>query len=272
MGVTCEEGIFDRTASFTCSYWFLCDVANLALGGFRQMVVDSGLFSPLLSSPTWDNWALSQAAVVGVRGYQGLVQAAGSDTITDVCIERATLAWESPGDVADPAPPLNPELGIINELPTTENSWISYVASPEVIENFPNCRQAILQVPHSSEGDVTIDQAVSPASPSPGAITGAEFPYATGTPDVIQQNGEPRYSAVVTGYAMRAGYHVPRPNYATIGAATTTRKWICFREWTAGNYLGLIVYCASWRILYDLDKSPGKFGVLQNPEQGNPGV
>ncbi|MEI7673283.1 MAG: hypothetical protein WCK00_14325, partial [Deltaproteobacteria bacterium] len=268
--VTCEEGIFDRTANFSCTYYFLCDVKSLALGGFRQMVVNSGLFSYLTSSPTWDQWALSQAPVVGVRGYQGLVQSASSDAIIDVCGAGTTIPWTGTYNPGGFATPPSPELGIANQTPNTETSWLTYSAVPTIYENSPNCRQAILQAPPTPEGDIAIDATVS--APSPGSLSGPKFANATGTPDVIQQNGQPRYSAIVRGYATRAGYPIPRPNYATIGAATTTHKHTEFNPWTAGNYLGVVLYAASWTIWYDLDKSPGQVGVLMNPEQGNPGV
>lgn len=257
LGVSVEEGLFDRTASFSCDYKFLCERASQVL---EQIRGQSGVFEPLTSSPTWAQWATSLVPIDGVRGYMGLQESASGDSIVDLCGGTTTAPLVTTNR-NDAAATVTEELGLVNDYPTSVSSWMVYQDAVQILEDRPTCRQSILQAPPAGEPAKDMSYAVSMG------VSALTFPAATGTPDVIQTNGQPRYTAIVRGYATRAGYNIPRPNYPTIGVATTSNALVNFTQWQSGKALGVPIYSAIWEIRYDLDKSPGTVDTIRNVEQ-----
>lgn len=260
--LTIEEGLFDRTASFSCTWRFLNDIGGLVLSSIRER---TGLFSAITTCPTWEKWAESVAPDNGVRGYQGLSESAASDAIVDLCGSSSAMPWQAGTSKAADAAAQTFSDGIVNDMPNSVTSWLEYRHAVEILESQPNVRQSILQAPQAVEGDADINR----ATPSVGTgIATLAFAGAAGYPDVITRGGQPRYQAIVRGHATRAGHQIPRPNYGTIGGATATRSDIRFQQWVAGKWLGLPIYKAIWEITYDLDRSPGVVQELAQIEQG----
>ena len=273
MSVSAEEGIFDRTSSFSVSYRILCANKKSASGSVipndvaDKMVERSGMFTALASSPTWNEWALSMVPVNNVGGYQHLTMSASSDAIVDVCGPSPEMPWAPQTSSPSDNPPYSPDLGLYNTTPTSQGSWLVYQDVPTVFQVSPSCRQSILQAPHSAPGAVDMD-AIIPTPPTGATSLQTTYPTAEGTPDVIQVNGQPRYYCLIRGFGRRAGYPIAHPSYPTIGAANTTLKKDQFSPWTQGMHLGVPVTCATWELLYELDRAPGQVDNLVNVEQG----
>jgi hypothetical protein len=86
--------------------------------------------------------------------------------------------------------------------------------------------------------------------------------------DEIQQRATPSYRAVITGMAVRAGYHVPIPKIDKIGGVKTDESDQRTDEEIVANWSGIPIYCRRWVLTYDLAEPPaqGAIGAPGNPE------
>jgi hypothetical protein len=252
--ISVEEGIFDRKTSFSVSYRFTYLLYKLI---FDKIPAATGIFSKLTSVPTWSGWATSMASAFGVGGYQNLTSPAAADRILDVS-GGSSIPWAhsvSPGGAFPSATVATLE----NVKPESGHSWIDFDCWIEIQRDCQTTRQTVLQTAPAVE---------VAASMETGADTVLTYPDNAGTADIIQTSGQPQYKAIISGWAKRAGWHIPRPNWRQIGNATATEKHQDFSEKLTGICLGVEIYTACWRIEYDLDQSPGQVLTRDNLEAG----
>ena len=101
------------------------------------------------------------------------------------------------------------------------------------------------------------------------AITGYLLPY-VGQPAgvVVQKRAEPTMIVVMIGSAMRAGFEIPPPHLVTVGGVIVTpanTHGCGFQSGVRGNWGGVTLIKASWRLRYVISGRPGRVDVSPNP-------
>ncbi len=244
--VSVEEHLFSRQCSFSVSYRIL--------SGLRQLLADSGLWTPL-GLNTWGQWAYSISNITGQRGYANLQNLASNDSIVDPCGSSERIPWD-----AEATPPLrasDSRLLLRNETPALDKSWLDYQCRLEIERERAVVRHAVLQIPEAD--DPTWNQN------SGSQVT---YPVTSGTDDIVQRSGRARYYARLVGFARRAGHPIPKPAITTVGTASATESGGDFKTWLEGNGLGVPIYAAEWDIMYTLDGPPGDVLPITNVAQG----
>jgi hypothetical protein len=245
--LSAEEYLFARKCSFSVSYRILSPL--------KQFLADSGLWTPLQIN-SWEAWAFSLSKITDQRGYADLRHLPSNDAIIDPCGSTRTIPWDATATAKQQDPQESRYL-LKNETPSVDKSWLYYDCVLSIDRERAVVRQAVLQAPDAN--DSTWNQ---------NSGDQVRYPDYTGNDDIVQRSGQARYSARLTGNAQRAGYPIPKPSIAVVGAATATESNGTFKTWLDGNSLGVPVYAAEWDILYTLDKSPGEILPITNVAQG----
>jgi hypothetical protein len=242
--ITAEENLFNRHCSFSCSYRICHELTKL--------LTDSGLWRPL-NLNTWGEWAFSIANVSDQRGYANSQHLASNDVIIDPCGTSFSIPWDA---IAVEKPQQNVQMAYLlkNEMPDAIYSWLDFENHIAVKRSRAPVRQMILQQPTPEPPDETLI-----------STGGMYYPPSAATPDILQKNGKPKYSAVLYGHARRVGYPIPQPSLTSVGnsAATQVEGNSTFECALQGNHLGVPVYAARWMITYNLAGEPG--AVLPQP-------
>jgi hypothetical protein len=250
--VNAEEGLFDRRVSMSVTWRFTYATPTTI---FQNLPAISGLFDPVNPTGwTWAKWKTSVANANDTGGYQHIKSGAANDRIIDLQT-KLTMPWGHTVS-KDPGAAATVYAGLSNYALPDAYSWLEYNAWVEIMRDQPVSRQSVLQSAPAAEASATQDVAGLPT-----------YPTASGTDDIIQTSGNPRYWAIVRGTAKRAK-EIPRPIYTTIGNATATEKKSRFVQRVVGQCLGLTIFQACWEIVYELDKSPGTVPNLINLAEG----
>lgn len=235
--VTAEESLFDRKCSFSVGYRILSSL--------QKLLTDSGLWTSL-GLTTWNLWAYSISNITDQRGYANMQHLAGNDAIVDPCGAAFTIPWDASA-TEKPQKASDSRLLLKNETPSAESSWIEFKSRVYVYRDKALVRQAKLQEPESEDATYDPNDAGGVTYTSVGGGGGA---------DIMQRSGQARYTAILCGYARRAGHKIPKPALTNIGTANTKERTNHFVQEIVGNWLGVPVYKAEWYISYDLDKAP----------------
>ncbi len=139
--------------------------------------------------------------------------------------------------------------------PNKNNSYLLFKNWLETERNTPAGRLCYSQPPGN-------DQSAGYSDWDPTSDQGLQYPTSTGANDVIYYTGRSSYTVEYCGQAVRAGYEVPRPNLASLGAQGAVEQIGKFNQAQVATYFGVPVYAASWRIRYLIPGSPGN---LQTP-------
>jgi hypothetical protein len=244
------------SVSFALSYRYTTTLQNL----FQA----HGLFRPVPGSD-WRRWATSlEKSAFAPRGIAGLKFEGAHDAIVDLGSPQEKLPL--PVVAAAPAGKLPGKLQDLFGLPAPEKSWVLYENS--------------LQITHADETSVlkklpqaAINGAGAVVQPFAEAVKGYVAPYVGpqgGT--VVQRRAEPTYIVIMTGKALRAGYQIPAPHLVTVGGATAVPQnepGYGFRSGVAGNWGGVPLIGAHWRLKYVLTGRPDQVSVQPNPIVAN---
>jgi hypothetical protein len=237
--VNISEDIFGRSSRFSVSYRVLH-----CLKDFMQR---TGLWQPL--GTNWQQWATSVSPMFNNRGNAGLAASASHDAIISLCLPGST------GGVNIDSP-LRTERDVANSLPSLQNlrppaarSWLAYENIIQLFADRPTVRQSPIQSPADQLEEQT-------------ALGTSDFSYpeqSSGVKeDIIQEGGQPTYSAWLIGHAARVGYKIVQPRLKKIGKAAVREVKNIFTEGSIANMFGQPVFGASWKIGYILAGSPGK--------------
>jgi hypothetical protein len=247
--LSCEEGLFDRSANFSVSWRFTYDISTLVQ---TAMLTNTGLFSSLTCAPTWVSWATSVASSTGPGGYQNMTTASTSDKIIDMLASATPIPLLNVISEVSPAVGTS-ETGLQNINLDSNKTWLGYEPWTEVCRQNSITRHSVLQAGPAVQAANIGDQNARP-----------DFGATVGTADTFQASGNPKYWAIVRGSGKRAGANIPKPVYATVGTANTTEVSCRFIEKVCGVWLGVKIFQAAWEIVYALDQSPG---VVANVQQ-----
>lgn len=248
--VNAEENLFDRRCSFSVSYYILCYL--------KQLLTDTGLWTPL-GMNTWGAWAYSISNVTDQRGYANMQHLASNDAIVDPCGTSYTIPWNA-ATTEKPQKAEDSRLLLKNETPDPERSWLGYDARIYIRRDRRLVRQAILQAPDPEDPDY-----------NQIATDALNYPATGGTPDIAQRSGKSTYTAILAGWARRAGFQIPRPALTKIGTANANEVSdppAEFMQRISDNALGVPVFTAHWCIKYALDGPPGTVLPIANVAEG----
>lgn len=243
--VSMEEDLFSRKASFSVDYRILRCLS--------EILAVSGLWSPL--GTDWNLWRQSMNVAYHERGYSQLRFTPESDVIVDLC-------GAPPSQLSNPESRPNESqgvqfaLGLRNEVPPAESSWLGYDMKMKIIKEQPVVRQRILQLQ---------EQEPSPEEPNSNKLP--NFGSADGIDDVVQKTGRGSYMFLLEGKAMRAGHPIPRPAVARVGNQQAIEIDSEFKHGAVDNHLGVPIYAASFQTLYTAPNSPGEVKTRPNPKE-----
>lgn len=251
--VTVEEDIFGLSSRFSCSYRTLIT----ASGAMNQGVDPSmfafeklGMWYPVGTS--WSLWRASLSHVFDNRGLAGLAVPAANDVIVDLGGAGSTIPWN--GTLQQPTQSVGIVSGVFkNEKPKPEQSYLKFTTTFKSFADTPTVRQAPIQSKEQDGGSGNmLDQGPLQFPPRQGGSSGST-PL---VPDTIQSSGPSRHSFSMSGYAIRAGYPIPRPRVINVGGQTPVERSAEYHCEDMGSSFGVPVYGAAWDVFYELPAPP----------------
>ena len=243
-GVRVTESLFGRKVRGSVEYRILACLSDLLKA--------SGLWQPV--GLNWADWETSMAPnVFHERGYSKLQNLPSNDTIIDLCGGLFNNLTE-PQLVADTIYQ-DKDLGLSNDVPPPERSWLSYDVYVEPYRTRPVSRQSLLQ---SETPNVIVD---------PQDYTGFEFVAPIGDDDVLQVGGTDRYGVRIVGLGTRASWPIPRPSILQWEGQDIEETHTDFQQRIVGDYFGQPVYQAAFSTEYVAKNAPiGKVKPKANIE------
>jgi len=242
-----NEDLFGRTCSFRISYRILSTIKDL-LG-------DSGLWTPLGND--WQTWQTSVA--VSSRGVSGLQNYPSMDAIVDLCGGSPSSTGTN-GDLVSQEGSSTTQT-FKNTKPRPEESYLHYKARLTPYKRTPTYRQK--RQTKDENSNWTSDW--NPRSESPFNFPGRT---SAANDDVILQRGVAGVDVIFEGAAIRAGYQVPRPAVNSIGGVPAVEEVAIYPSGFIGNYFGVPVYGAAWKILYRLGSLPSNLNLPDDVQEG----
>lgn len=251
MELAAEEDIWGRACSFSCTYRLTGQPGNF--------LYNSGQWTPL--GTDWTAWLASVTQIYTQRGNDGLMHNPSEDAIVDLCGGEGSNS-QSQNTPINENPPVKKPYLVKNNLPDSKQSYLNYMANLKVARSYPYIRHQILQEPSRlTEYEASIGNMRNK--------TVTDYLASNGTPDVIQQRGQPAYEVTFTGSAVRAGYPIPRPALVTVGNQAAVEKEGEFHNAIVANAMGVSVYAAAWNIKYLMaDLS----GIITPPSKVDEGI
>lgn len=242
-----EEDIYSYSSSFQASYW--------VLGNPQDFLQKSGLWKPLPGN--WQQWQKSLASsMFDPRGTAGLVLSPGNDAIVDICGGQPVDVSSVANATGKGNVPISP---FQNKKPPIANSYLKYKMQAVTTAQNSSTTQSIMQAPNAATGSVSmLDQ------------QGPNYGPRGGTADIIQKSGRDSYEVTLVGMAVRAAYLIPKPLLQQVGGLPAVEISSAFAQEAVGNYFGVPVFRAAWKIVYKIAASPGTVQMPANIEQGIP--
>lgn len=212
----------------------------------KDILEETGMWEPI--GTDWAQWRSSIVDLQSPRGAAKWKHGPADDPIVSTCEPGKPVIN---GDVAVCKPGKKRRPMLRNECPRPEQSYLDYRMAVSPGRARPLIRQAILQSP---------DDPTAGETEYMGDTNGVNYGAKKGTSDILQETGTGRYSYTLSGYAIRAGYQVPRPKLRKIGDATAqpVERGSYFRVFPVANLLGVPVYVARWVQWYYGPHSPRK--------------
>lgn len=282
MSLKFREGLFleGRQSSFEVGYWFPATLF--------QILYASGLWRQVPNA-NWNLWATSIAPALGVRGYQQLRNLASDDAIVDLCGGSQPVltagGFQPPGGSSQSA--------FFTTCPPPESSWLHYenrlefglrtgliahkplpqtnTLTTTTLENLQNPATPQTAILTAIAGLAAIGQGQGippPAIPlgqlqnlQGAQMTSVQIPSAK----ILQQASTPDFFCRMTGWALRACYHIPLPMLLTVGGAQVYPVNQDVEQDVPGNFGGVPVYRTSWVLEYLLKDLPGAGQVIPFP-------
>lgn len=238
--VRVSEDIFGTECEFMIGYRYLSTL--------KKLIEDAGLWEPVLPGHTWKQWIQyqEQPRIIPRKGYgmTPLPHFASMDVLINVCNPGEAVFTESAKGPEYQEP--DQDAVIRNETPPPDKSWIDYKQDLLPHRERAVVRQPILQ-PQDSEPFNDQDMTASRSF---------DYGQTGGTPDIIQVSGRSRYFVDLVGHATRVGHKIPRPFVQKIGGQDATEVASNFRMSVLGNFFGVPVYTAVWKMRYALPSAP----------------
>jgi hypothetical protein len=248
--VSVEEDIFGLSSRFSCSYRTLL-TPSLALNNgidpslfaFEKL----GMWYPVGTS--WSQWRNSLSHVFDNRGLAGLAVPAANDVIIDLCNVGTTIPWN--GTLNPSVQPVRITTGVFkNERPPPEQSYVKYNVTFKSYADTPTVRQAPIQPSEVDGGTGNMFEQSGCIFPPRQAQSSALVP------DVIQKSGPSQHGLSMSGYAIRAGYPIPRPKVTSVGGQTPVERSAEYHCEDMGSSFGVPVFGAAWQVDYELPSPP----------------
>ncbi len=261
-----DEDIFGYANSFSASYHTInptmaADNPNgLALNDLKSI----GLWHNV--GGNWNLWRQSLATAQGSsRGYAELFLGAGDDTIVDICggLPEITDAAAT----IQQQPSVSPAKVFKNQVPPPNKSYLRYQMQQVLQQNSGAVRQSTMQSP----GQIPTGSMLDSQFPTMGEGVGNVqiIPGVAGVDDVIQRAGRLTHLLWLIGHAVRVGRPIPKPTIQAVGSQDAEEVEANFVQQHLGNFFGVDLYQAAWRIQYALKNAPGAVQVLKNLSQGS---
>lgn len=225
----------------------------------KNLLESHGLFRPVPGSD-WQKWATSlQNTAWAPRGLAGLKFDNSHDAIVDLGSPKEQLPLPARTRIGTGQFGIN--LTNLFEKPSADKSWVMYENS--------------IQITHLDEVSVlkklpatALKIAGASVLALTGPINGYITPYVGPAAEVVvQKRAEPTYVAILTGKALRAGYPVPTPLLTQVGGVAATPanlEGFGFASKVAGNWSGVPLVGAHWRLRYVLAGRPGPTQIPQS--------
>lgn len=242
---------------------FECSAVYRIVAASRDLILAaSGLWTPVKGTD-WKKWAASVAVHQGPRGYMRMVLNPGDDSIKDNCARQGV------GVALGRAAPPKLNGGVLvsgpkNPFPALDagRSWLDYSATLRVEQD------------SGVVTGVTLPSTPLPVVPPRSGVGGGGRLVADFTQygeSYVQRRTVPQTYVILTGYGMRAGFPVPRPE---LGAVNGVRPVECSRsdmgegfEQRVVGQCGVPIYYAKWALRYAVVGVPpaGTIPVPANP-------
>jgi len=244
-----EEGLFDRTQSFTYRYQFLNSLPNI--------IGQSGLWQPL--GTNWDKWTTSLLTdQFNRRGHSTLFDIPQNDVVVNLCTDAYPIVPNFKRDAfpklfPKPSGPNKPEKA---DQPSADKSYSMFRHQVSPTATSTTVQQQVLQAPREDNGfwPVQVDDNIRTA---PGTSISMGTSSEERVPDIIQQGTDRKFGVRYAGIAERVGYPHPRPKAETLGDQALVEVNGYYNWEIVSNFGGVPVYMSRWVLDYVLGKSPG---------------
>jgi hypothetical protein len=245
--VSVEEELFGRGCSFMLGYRTIGQTLT-------DIITRNGLWQPLPSEWRWSEWHASIEKEQSLRGTRAMFHNPATDLIIDPCGDIPVGTIQIEQEPSRPRERVQPTFR--NTKPPQENSYLTYDTYTAPYRDRPVCRQATLQPPENPSGVGTMD---IPLQGGPVQPLADGFNYGLGgsVRDVLQERGAARFGIWLVGHAVRVGYQIPRPKALSPSGYQLVEKSSQFVQKPLGDFFGVQVYAAAWKILYYSNTTPG---------------
>ena len=246
------EQVFGRAQTWRVEWLLTCSL--------QQILQASGIWVPVESN-TWDQWKASLRDILGSRGSADMRHFPTDDVIVNFC--QNPVAAVSAGAERPPLARVTEE--IEREKCQRKNSWITFV-------NEIKCRRIYNHVYQQRLGEdaPTDEQIESNAAYFGGQVaTIASGSVGSRSVPVVHRRGSSFWDCVMSGFAIRCRWKIPKPELNSIGGLTplngTTDEWT-HSKWKDGLD-GDPIWIARWLQHYYFEQKPtgdivGNIGVI----------
>lgn len=205
------------------------------------------------------------------RGFARLYDMLANSIVISQC-EDLPGSWSVPPTPANPYLQFFPLFRTGNKYPSRYNSWIGY-------KNNINLKEQADELVAKRLGGVRpavpIDPTVPPQLVGSGSLTkNYGMPYDDGMTATILQNageapdqiritrGQPTYTLVMAGHAMRAGYTISPPRLYRVAGQEPVYLGGSFEQTPLCSANGITIYGARWNLQYRLTRIPGSVDLM----------